>query len=256
MLLEGNLYCPAILANQRLLTATHDHRNRKQDDPEFITRASWQSLIEQRTPYLAKRNGKPRPDGSCRFMCPAAGAAPTVTCPLRQRDDVKAGLRPIPWPALPADDMRGGACLGAGNVTMNVSERFPRYFMDVQFGSKDWVNSYQSARQSIESANSVLKDCTWLNADKPDRRRVRGLAAVTLFTACMVTVMNIRKLDRWMKTPVSVDKRGRGPEKPEKRQKRRRDLRDGWGRSRFGPKYHIGDGKPEDSDGGEGSVAS
>jgi hypothetical protein len=53
-------------------------------------------------------------------------------------------------------------------------------------------------------------------------RRVRGFTAAFLFTTTQVMAVNMRKISAWMERGVSVDSRGRGPEKP-KRNTRRRD---------------------------------
>lgn len=232
VLLEGNLYCPTIINHPKLVWATRDLRF---GDPEAggatISWEEYDKRIEQRARFLVQANGRPRPDGSRRVACPAAGPRPTVACPLREpRDPNKVvGLWPVRRADLPSEDVRGGVCTNAGgNVTVQADDLVPRYVQDVQFGSREWRSIFQPLRQTIESVNAQLKNGSKSVAGSPERRRVRGLAAACLFMASLLVGLNLRKIAVFLAGPVpQVDDRGRG--RVRGRSRRRADSTYRWG---------------------------
>lgn len=220
ILLEGSVYCPSIMSYPELVTATRDYRK---GDPakggERISWSEWTARIEQRSKFLAHRNGLPRPDGSVRLRCPAAGPSPTVKCPLRPRDlgDKVTGLWPILRQQLPAESERGSFCHNtSGDVTVEPRDNFAKYAQDVQFGSDRWRAAYSSMRQTIESFNRYVKDSSGVAISSPDRRRVRGFASAFLLAATMIVAANRRKINRWLSDQPKLDHRGRGPLKESK----------------------------------------
>ncbi|MGC3995188.1 MAG: hypothetical protein QM779_13915 [Propionicimonas sp.] len=222
LLLEGNLYCPAMAASEKLITATQDLRYGDAVNGRRITQAEYDQRVAQRGRYLLKPHGGIQPNGTGRFMCPAAGPAPTVTCPLRPREDPKTvGLWPIRTRELPDEHDRSALCTSiSGVVTFKATSRFPRLIQDKQYGTPEWLAWYTTLRQSIESFNSYLKLGTATAMHIADRRRVRGFAAANLFVAMDVVAINLRKTERWLQDPVPVDAKGRGPTKAQKERRR------------------------------------
>lgn len=238
VLLEGNLYCPSILAHPKLLNATRDLRLGNLDaDGAKISWDEYGDRLAQRARFMVQANGRPRPDGAARVMCPAAGPNPTVACPLRESKaapDKVFGLWPISKKDLPSQDHRGPVCSNAGGtVTVQPNELFPRYHQDMQFGTREWGELFGVARQSIESMNYQLKNASKGNARAGERRRVRGLAAQTLFVAALAVGVNLRKIEMWLAAePPVLDSRERG--RPlERRRDRRRDSTYGVGLRKY-----------------------
>ena len=52
-------------------------------------------------------------------------------------------------------------------------------------------------RNTIEGINGYAKDPAHEALAQPARRRVRGIAACTVFTALLLTAANIRKIRAW-----------------------------------------------------------
>ena len=52
-------------------------------------------------------------------------------------------------------------------------------------------------RNTIEGLNGYVKDTAHQALAQPARRRVRGIAAQSIFTALLLTAANIRKIRAW-----------------------------------------------------------
>ena len=52
-------------------------------------------------------------------------------------------------------------------------------------------------RNTIEGLNGYAKDTAHQALAQPGRRRVRGIAAQSMFTALLLTAANIRKIRAW-----------------------------------------------------------
>ena len=52
-------------------------------------------------------------------------------------------------------------------------------------------------RNTIEGLNGYVKDPAHQALAQPGRRRVRGIAAQSIFTALLLTAANIRKIRAW-----------------------------------------------------------
>ncbi|MGC3995186.1 MAG: hypothetical protein QM779_13905 [Propionicimonas sp.] len=213
VLLEGNLYCPAIMRNSGLVNATRSHRVGDPATKEKTTFGDWKASVDVRAKLLLKPHGRMEADGCARFRCPASGDAPTVICPLRPRDDAKsASLHNVKRAELPRKDERSGLCSSlGGTVTMKPGATYPRYFQELHFGSREWYETYTRMRQTVESFNNQVKDGAFTALASADRRRVRGFAAQQLCVAMILAAGNDRKIERWLQSPVQPDSEGRGP---------------------------------------------
>jgi hypothetical protein len=72
-----------------------------------------------------------------------------------------------------------------------------RYRQDLPYGSPAWHQRYATLRNTIEGLNGYAKDTAHQALAQPGRRRVRGIAAQSLFTALLLTAANIRKIRTW-----------------------------------------------------------
>ena len=72
-----------------------------------------------------------------------------------------------------------------------------RYRQDLPYGSPAWHQRYATLRNTIEGLNGYAKDTAHQALAQPGRRRVRGIAACSLFTALLLTAANIRKIRAW-----------------------------------------------------------
>ena len=184
ILVEGTWYCPALPGP--LITATTGLRD------HAITRDLYDQQITARTAYQLKRKDGPGADGYQRLSCPAAGTHPGLICPLRE-----ASLSPLDGrakvlqpPPEPPRICRQTAITIAPDIGA-------RYRQDLPYGSPAWHARYATLRNTIEGLNGYAKDPAHQALAQPARRRVRGIAAQSIFTALLLMAANIRKIRAW-----------------------------------------------------------
>jgi hypothetical protein len=184
ILAEGTWYCPAL--PEPLITATTRLRD------HAITRDLYDQQIAARRPYQLKRKDGPDADGYQRMSCPAAGARPRLMCPLRPaslspRDGRAKVLQPPPEPPR--------ICTQTA-ITI-APDTGARYRQDLPYASPAWHARYATLRNTIEGLNGYAKDPARHALAQPGRRRVRGIAAQSIFTALLLIAVNIRKIRAW-----------------------------------------------------------
>jgi hypothetical protein len=184
LLVEGTWYCPALPGP--LITATTRLRD------HAITGDLYDQQITARRPYQLKHKDGPDADGYQRLSCPAAGTRPRLICPLRQasrspRDGRAKVLQPPPEPPRICTQT-------AITIAPDIGAR---YRQDLPYGSPAWHKSYATLRNTIEGLNGYAKDPAHQALAQPARRRVRGIAAQSVFTALLLMAANIRKIRAW-----------------------------------------------------------
>ncbi len=184
ILVEGTWYCPALPGP--LITATTSLRD------HAITREVYDQQITARCPYQLKHKDGPDADGYQRLSCPAAGKHPQLICPLRRaslspRDGRAKALQPPAEPPKICTQTAITIAPGTG----------ARYRQDLPYGSPAWHAAYATLRNTIEGLNGLIKDPAHEALAQPARRRVRGIAAQSVFTALLLMAANIRKIRAW-----------------------------------------------------------
>lgn len=184
ILVEGTWYCPAL--PEPLTTATTRLRD------HAITRELYDQQIAARACYQLKHKDGPDADGYQRLSCPAAGHRPGLICPLRQasrspRDGRPKVLQPPPEPPK--------ICTQTA-ITI-APDTGARYRQDLPYGSPAWHQTYATLRNTIEGLNGYVKDPAHEALAQPARRRVRGIAAQSIFTALLLMAASIRKIRAW-----------------------------------------------------------
>ncbi len=69
-----------------------------------------------------------------------------------------------------------------------------RHRQDLAFGSEEWASTYAAYRNTIEGWNGYVKDTAHEALAAPGRRRVRGIAAQSLFVGLLLMAANFRKI--------------------------------------------------------------
>jgi len=184
ILVEGTWYCPALPGP--LISATAGLRN------HAIDRELYDQQIAARAVYQLNRKDGPDTDGYQRLSCPATGGHPGLMCPLRQASLAPRDGRPkvLQPPEEPPKICRQTAITIAPDAGA-------RYRQDLPYGSAAWHARYATLRNTIEGLNGYAKDPAHQALAQPGRRRVRGIAACSLFTALLLTAANIRKIRTW-----------------------------------------------------------
>ena len=184
LLVEGSWYCPAL--PEPLITATTRLRG------HAITRELYDQQITARACYRLKRKDGPDADGYQRLSCPALGSHPGLICPLRKTSTSPRDGRPKvlqPPPELPR--------LCRQTAITIAPDIGARYRQDLPYGSPAWHARYATLRNTIEGLNGYAKDTAHQALAAPARRRVRGIAAQSIFTALLLIAANIRKIRAW-----------------------------------------------------------
>jgi hypothetical protein len=194
LLVEGTWYCPALPGP--LLTATTGLRD------HAITRELYDQQITARACYQLKRKDRPDADGYQRLSCPATGHHPALICPLRPASLTPRDGRPkvLQPPHEPPRLCRQTAITIAPDVGA-------RYRQDLPYASPAWHARYATLRNTTEGLNGYVKDPAHQALAAPARRRVRGIAACSLFTALLLIAANIRKIRAW-RTLTTSDQAG------------------------------------------------
>jgi hypothetical protein len=184
ILVEGTWYCPALPGP--LITATASPRD------HAIDRELYDQQIAARAAYQLKRKDGPDADGYERLSCPALGSHPGLMCPLRPASLAPRDGRPkvLQPPREPPKTCRQTAITIAPDAGA-------RYRQDLPYGSPAWHARYATLRNTIEGLNGLVKDTAHQALGQPGRRRVRGIAAQSLFTALLLIAANIRKIRAW-----------------------------------------------------------
>jgi len=208
LLVEGTWYCPAL--PEPLITATTRLRD------HAISPGLYGQQITARAAYQLRHKDGPDADGYQRLSCPALGPRPAIMCPLRQpslspRDGRPKVLQP---PQEPPRLCRQTAITIAPGIGA-------RYRQDLPYGSPAWHKRYATLRNTIEGLNGYAKDPAHEALAQPARRRVRGIAAQSIFTALLLMAANIRKIRAWpAQAPGEKDSNAR------RARRRRASLRD------------------------------
>ena len=184
LLADGTWYCPAL--PEPLITATASLRDHTIDGETYTAQ------IAARTPYQLKRKDRPDTDGYERRSCPAPGGHPRLMCPLRKASTSPRDGRPkvLQPPEEPPKICRQTAITIAPGTGA-------RYRQDLPYGSPAWQARYATLRNTIEGLNGYAKDPAHQALAQPARRRVRGIAAQSIFTALLLMAANIRKIRAW-----------------------------------------------------------
>jgi hypothetical protein len=184
ILVEGTWYCPAL--PEPLITATTWLRS------HATTRELYDQQIAARAYYQLKHKDGPDADGYQRLSCPALGTHPGLICPLRRTSLSPRDGRPkVPRP--PQEPPR----LCRQTAITIAPDIGARYRQDLPYGSPAWHARYATLRNTIEGLNGLLKDTAHEALAAPARRRIRGIAACSLFTALLLMAANIRKIRAW-----------------------------------------------------------
>jgi hypothetical protein len=184
ILVEGTWYCPAL--PEPLITATTRLRD------HAITRELWDQQITARAAYQLKRKDGPDADGYQRLSCPARGSRPGLICPLR-----RASLTPRDGRAKVLQPPHEPPRLCRQTAITIAPDTGARYRQDLPYGSPAWHKTYATLRNTIEGLNGYAKDPAHQALAQPARRRVRGIAAQSIFTALLLAAANIRKIRAW-----------------------------------------------------------
>jgi len=186
LFVEGDVYCPSTRPD--LLSASKDFLD------EIIDTATYRARLEERKAYRLHVKQKAKtPDGKVLLRCPALGASPTVTCPLRELAlNAAKKKRPHVEPETLEKEFLDTICTQHSAAFDLTEMKSPPQAFD--FGSEEWEEFHDHARNTIESENSQLKASGDEDIETAGRRRVRGPASAQVMITMLLVVHNIRKI--------------------------------------------------------------
>ena len=179
VMVDGTFYCPAM--PEALVVAGAEHRAGTIDDKTYKAR------IKARAAWRLVRRDGPDQDGYERLACPAQGEHPHLCCPLRPSAKALGQVPVLSPPLAPPKVCTQSAVTIAPDIGA-------RHRQDLAFGSDDWARTYATYRNTIEGTNGYLKDTAHEALACPGRRRVRGIAAQSIFVALLLMAGNFRKV--------------------------------------------------------------
>lgn len=207
VMVDGSFYCPAM--PEPLVTAGGDQR------AGVIEETLFKERIDARRPWRLVRKQGPDHDGYERFCCPAQGEHPHLCCPLRPG---ARALGKVPVTAPPEVPPR--VCTQS-SVTI-APDVGARHRQDLAYGSEEWARVYATYRNTIEGTNGFVKDPAHESLQAPGRRRVRGIAAQSLFMALLIMSANVRKIRTFREMAANDE----GPTVAQRARRRRMSITD------------------------------
>jgi hypothetical protein len=174
--------------------------------------------IEERRAYLLRDKEKPDDQGHVRKVCPAAGGAPCAACELKPESLTKAPTKTrIPV----TDELRANPPQVCKQLSVTIPpEAGAKFLQPLLHGSEEWARTYAALRNASEGMNGDIKDGAHTALDDPRRRRVRGVAAQSLFVALALVATNLRRVDAFARQARPDDKGVPRKQRPPRRRTR------------------------------------
>jgi hypothetical protein len=207
LMVDGSFYCPAV--PEDLITASSDKRAGIIDD------AMYKARIKGRVAWRLVHKEGPDQDGYERFACPAQGQHPHLYCPLRPQANALGQVPVLSPPSAPPKVCTQSAVTIAPDIGA-------RHRQDLAFGSEEWASTYAAYRNTIEGWNGYVKDSAHEGLGEPGRRRVRGIAAQSIFVTLLLMAANFRKVAAFRQMAAE----GRAANVAERARRRRVSLSD------------------------------
>jgi hypothetical protein len=189
LLVEGAWYCAAL--PEALKSATIHLRN------EVIDEATYQRLVEARGAYLARPKADADDEGHQRWKCPASDGGTTARCELKPRSESRGtrGKTRI----LVTDELLAMPPSFCTQQTITIPPTAgAKYVQELQYGSLKWRAMYAMLRNTNEGLHGIAKDGAHSPLDDPTRRRIRGLAAQSIFAALALMATNLQQIESFL----------------------------------------------------------
>jgi hypothetical protein len=194
--IEGAWYCPSI--PDVLISATSDLR------AGLIDEDTYEARLKERWRYQVRQKAKADDEGHVRLRCPASNPQPLVRCDLKPRS-VRADTRGRLRVQVRRDvEARPPAICSQESLTVPPGAG-AKFAQDLLYGSDEWHSMYATLRNSIEGFNGYVKGGAKEALDDPERRRVRGVAAQSVFVALLLAAANLRKIAAFLQETAAIE---------------------------------------------------
>jgi hypothetical protein len=215
VLIEGTFYCPCV--PPRLANATVAYRANRIDSD------TWQAHLEARGDYQLRPKSRPDAEGHLRMLCPASDGAPTARCELKPRSIERTDTSVTR--ILVVDAVRGSPPTVCTQQSVTIPpEAVAKLRQTLPYGTPEWAAIYHRLRNGVEGLNGIAKDGAYSAIGDPTRRRIRGIAAQTLFIALALTATNLNQIISFLNK--SSEQPDGARRKPRKRRRHTAPLAD------------------------------
>src|SRR5665213_2378713 len=213
--IEGAWYCPPI--PKVLIEATIDYRSGTIDETTYKAR------LDERWKFLVLPKSGPDAEGHIRLRCPASNPAPVARCDLKPASVGPKTQGRVRIPVTAAVRTHPPTICTQQSVTVP-PEAGAKLAQPLLYGSEEWRAAYVTLRSTNEGMNGFLKDGAREALGDPQRRRIRGVAAQSVFVALLLCAANLRKIESFL-AQRAAEAAGMVRRRP--RRRRTRDL-DEW----------------------------
>jgi hypothetical protein len=143
----------------------------------------------------------PDDEGYMRVMCAAAGASPTVRCDNKPNSIERTTSAHTRIPL--TEQLRANPPKICVNQTLIVPpEVGAKFRQKLHYGSPEWAATYHTLRNTVEGFNGIAKDGAYAALGDATRRRIRGVAAQTVFVTLLVFAINVRAINSFLERAV------------------------------------------------------
>jgi hypothetical protein len=188
VLVDGAWYCPGM--SDSLINATKDFRSGKIDEETHRAR------LAERWKHAILTKERPDDQGHLRVRCPASNPHPVARCELKPRSE---GPSTRGRPRIRVTDAlrtHTPKICSQQSITLP-PEVGAKYVQPLLHESEEWHAVY-ATRNSVEGMNGFIKDGAREAVKDPERRRIHGVAAQSVFVAFLLCAANLRKIEGFL----------------------------------------------------------
>jgi len=185
LLIEGGWYCPCI--PDVLINASIDFDAGTIDEPTYRAR-----LAERWRYRIITKSGADE-GGHIRVRCPASNPQPVARCDLKPTSVHSGTQGRLRIPVKRDIATHRPKICTQQSITLP-PENGAKYAQELPYRSDSWKAKYSVLRNGIEGFNGFVKDGNHHVLDDPERRRIHGVAAQSVFVALLLVAANMRKI--------------------------------------------------------------
>jgi len=144
----------------------------------------------------------PDAGGHVRLRCPASNPSPLARCELKPRSDRPSTRGRLRIPVTGALRVHPPAICTKESISVP-PDAGAKCAQPLFHESDEWHAVYGSLRASVEGMNGFVKDGSKEDLANLQRRRIRGVAAQSVFTAFLFCAANLRKIGAYRSQAVA-----------------------------------------------------
>jgi hypothetical protein len=80
-----------------------------------------------------------------------------------------------------------------------------KFHQELAYGTEEWRSVYSTLRNGVEGMNGYVKDGAHEALADSTRRRIRGVAAQSVFVAFLLFAANLRKIEVFLQAEAAIE---------------------------------------------------